>query len=269
MSENKGNQEGGDKSKEGGEAGNEPYLGDWATKEAAAEGLKNLQTKLSEQGNATNALRTQLEEGQALMEEMQEKLQNAEKIKESETSDREGKTIASEQAKIAQQIADLDPVDEGYSAKLMSLMGKSNALAARSQHQATLAAATEAFREELDERDIRSTHQAFNAANPDFNTPEMQARIKEYIRNDTTGMTDPLVAFREIQRDDAVMKVKELSDQNAEMQKLLDLKKGTGTTGTVIKEGQGNRGEQKTKPQKVTGAERNRGMQAVLDQMRE
>jgi len=252
---------------EGGGKAEEPYLGDWKTKEDAADGLKNLQTKLSEQGSKANALQAQVEESQTLMQEMQAKLQDAEKAKETNAADHESKTIAGEQAKIAQQIADLDPVDEGYSKNLMSLMNKSNALAAKKQHQATLAAATETFRKELDERDIRSTHQAFYAANPEFNTPEMQARIKEYIRNDNTGMTDPLVAFREIQRDDATAKMKELSDQNAEMQKLLDLKEGTGKTGTVIKEGQGSQGQQ-TKQPKTTGAERNQGMQAVLDKMK-
>jgi hypothetical protein len=45
--------------------------------------------------------------------------------------------------------------------------------------------------------------QKFLDENPSFNTPEMQARIQEYIARDKTGMADALSAFREIERDDA------------------------------------------------------------------
>ncbi len=268
MAENQGNNDKG-KEGDGGKGEDEPYLGTWKTKEDAAEGLKNLQTKLSEQGSDAGVLRQQLEEGQTLMGQMQEELNGIKSAKNTETSDRESETIASEQAKIAKQIADLDPVDEGYSKNLMSLMQKSNTIAAKTQQEATLMAATEAFKNELDERDVKSAHQAFFGANPEFNTPEMQARIKEYIAKDSTGMSDPLVAFREIQRDDMTVQAKELSDQNTELQKLLELKKGTSETGTVIKDGQGGRLDQKTNQPKVTGAERNKGMADILAGMKQ
>jgi len=149
---------------------------------------------------------------------------------------------------------------------LTALIRKSNALAAESQHAKTLAAATEAFRSELDNRDIRSAHQSFDESNPDFRTPEMQQRIKEYIANDKTGMSDALVAYREIQRDDVASKAKELSDQNEELMKRLNLKKGTDETGTVILKSQGTQSQ--TTQTKTTGAARNAGMQAALDKMR-
>ena len=261
-------QEAGTAGQEAGTAGakdtKEPYLGSWETKEAAAEGLKNLQTKLSEQGNETGALRKQLEHGQLLMQEMQQRLQTAETAQKSKPT--HGDDTANEQDQIAKQIADLDPVDEGYSAKLMSLINKSNAIAAKKTQEAVLAAATETFRKELDERDIKSTHQAFLKANPEFSTPEMQMRINEYISRDSTGMSDPLVAYREIQRDDAATEAKRLTEQNAELQKLLSLKKGTDGTGTVIKSGQGD--QSKTKKPIVKGAERNKGMSEILNKMR-
>jgi hypothetical protein len=239
------------------------FLGSWKTEEEATEGLKNLQTKLSEQGSEAGTLRKQVENNEVLMGEMQTKLQASESAGKQKASDREAEASTSEQAKINKAIADLDPVDEGYSAKLTTLIGKSNALAAKGQHDKTLAAATDAFRKELDDRDVKSAHKDFNGANPDFNTPEMQAQIREYMKRDTTGMSDPLVAFREIQRDTAMLKSKELTAENAELQKRLELKEGAGKTGTVITGSQGGQEPGKTQP-KTHGADRDKGMMNVL-----
>ncbi|MBE9572710.1 MAG: hypothetical protein IMF11_18955 [Proteobacteria bacterium] len=249
-----------------GEGEDETYLGSWKTKEDAEEGLKNLQGKMSEQGNEVGTLRKQNEDNTLRMDEMQVALDAGKKAGEQEVLDKEVEGVATEQAKIDKEIKDLDPVDEGYTPKLTALIRKSNALAAQGQHKKTLTAATEAFRTELDDRDVRSAHQSFDDANPDFKTPEMQARIREYIAQDKTGMSDALVAFREIQRDDLALKSKELSDQNEELMKRLNLKKGTDETGTVILKSQGNQ-EPKTQT-KTTGAARNAGMQAVLDKQR-
>ena len=244
----------------------ENFLGSWKTKEDAEEGLSNLQSKLSEQGNEAGQLRKDVADGQSRLDEMQATINAGEKAGKKEASDLEAEGVKSEQAKISKELENLDPVDEGYTKKLTTLIGKSNKLAAQGQHVRTLSAATEAFREELDERDVRSAHQSFDGANPDFRTPEMQARIKEYIANDNTGMTDALVAYREIQRDDLTSQNKELSGQNEELMKRLNLKKGTDDTGTVILKSQGT---QEAKPQtKTTGADRNAGMQAALDKQR-
>lgn len=247
------------------EKSDEPYLGSWKTKEDAAEGLKNLQTKLSEQGSEAGILKGQFDESQAAMQGLQERLQLAEQANKQYASEAETRGAVSEQDAITKQINALDPVDEGYSAKLMTLIGKSNALAAKGQHEQTLNAATSAFKKELDDRDIRSAHQSFNEANPEFSTPEMQTRIKEYIAKDKTGMSDSLVAFREIQRDDAAVKLQELTQQNTELMERLKLKQGTDETGKVIIESQGN---QDTKPQpKTKGADRNKGMMDILGKM--
>lgn len=262
------NGEGGKAGDAGNAGGEEPFLGSWKTKADAAEGLKNLQTKLSEQGNLANTLRAQLESSQAAIQDLHSKLQGIEAGKQAGAAEEADKALQAEQKKITEQIKGLDPVDEDYSSKLVSLINKSNALAAQRQHQETLAAATNTFKKELDERDIRNAQQEFYRKNPDFATPEMQAQIKQYMDKDETGMSDPLVAYREIQRDMAVKRAQELEAQNLEMQNLLNLKKGTDETGTVIQKGQGNQGGQ-TKPKKVTGAERDKGMLNVLRQMRE
>ena len=245
----------------------ENFLGSWKTKEDAKEGLKNLQGKMSEQGNEVGTLRKQNEDNTLRMDEMQTAMDAGKKAGEQEVKDKETEGIATEQVKINKEIGDLDPVDEGYTKKLTVLIGKSNALAAQGQHQKTLSAATEVFRRELDDRDVRSAHESFDGSNPDFKTPEMQERIRDRIAMDKTGMTDALVAYREIQRDDLMLQNKEFSEQNEELMKRLNLKKGTDETGTVILKSQAT---QDPKPQtKTTGAARNAGMQAALDKARE
>ena len=256
------------KTGEGKTGGDENYLGSWSSKEEATEGLKNLQSKLSEQGNEAGTLRKQVENSEVTMREMQEKLQAAETAGTKKASDRDAEGVKSEQDKINKAISDLDPVDEGYSTKLTALIAKSNTLAAKGQHNKTLSAATEAFRAELDERDVKSAHRSFNDDNPDFGTPEMQAQIREYIKRDTTGMSDPLVAFREIQRDQAVVKAEGLTAENAKLMERLGLKEGAEKTGTVITKSQGTQELGKTQP-KTRGAERNAGMQAALNKSRE
>jgi hypothetical protein len=243
----------------------EPYLGSWKTKEDAAAGLSSLQTKLSEQGSEAGTLRKQVEDGQSLMSEMQGRLDAAEKTAKSAASDRDAKGVLSEQDNIAKQITELDPVDEGYSKNLMALIGKSNALAAKGQHSQTLQAATDAFKKELDDRDVKSAHQTFYDANPDFNTPEMQARIKDYVSKDRTGMSDNLSAFREIQRDDSMAQALELTKQNKELIDRLDLKKGTDETGKVILKGQDQNTKTKTN---LKGADRDKAMMDALTAMR-
>ena len=132
--------------------------------------------------------------------------------------------------------------------------------------QETLDAAKEVFTKELDDRDTKATHNAFYRENPDFNTPEMQMRVKEYIAKDTTGMSDPLVAYREIQRDDAAIKAQQLEEENVELKRLMELAKGADETGKVITKGQAP--SQTTKPPKATGADLDQGMQGALDALK-
>jgi hypothetical protein len=120
------------------------------------------------------------------------------------------------------------------------------------QHEKTLSAASEFMKKELSERDVRTAQETFYANNPEFNTPEMQARIKAYIAKDRTGMTDPLVAFREIQRDDIAAKATALEAENTEYKRLIDLEKGKDKTGKVVTKNGGS-GSQGTPHQKVIG----------------
>jgi len=98
---------------------------------------------------------------------------------------------STQMSEIEKQITELDPADEKYQVKLAQLVQKSN----RIQHEKTLSAASQIFKQELDERDIKSTQRAFLEANPTFNTPEIQTRIKDMMANDKTGILDPVAAF--------------------------------------------------------------------------
>jgi hypothetical protein len=142
------------------------------------------------------------------------------------------------------------------------LISKLTSLTAKAQHEKTLNAAGELMKNELSARDVQAQTKAFHEANPTFSTPEMQARINEYIANDKTGMSDPLSAFREIQRDDIAAEATALKQQNEEMRKVLELAQGKKETGKVIVKGQSPAAV--TKTGKVTGKDLDAGMLAAL-----
>lgn len=245
---------------EAGNEGNAPYLGSWKTRESAEEGVKNLESKLGSQGNELGYLRQQVELTQQIINDL--------KSQPAATPSADGAPdYDKEMGAIQKEMATLDPVDNNYQKDLALLVQKSNSLAAQIAHEKTLSVATAAFKKELDDRDVKATHKSFYEKNPDFNTPEMQMRIKDYIARDTTGMSDPLVAYREIQRDTAAQRARELETENAELKKLADLAKGTASTGKVVTKGQSL--QQQTKQSKATGADLDKGMQEALSRLRE
>jgi hypothetical protein len=170
---------------------------------------------------------------------------------------------AAELTGIEEQIQKLDPMNPDYQKSLASLVAKSNKLSALEQHEKTLGAAGELMKKELSERDIKTAQDNFYRDNPTFNTPAMQAKIREYIAKDRTGMSDPLSAFREIQRDEIAIEAKRLADENAEYKRLLDLNKGKDESGRVIVKGQGP-GQLPINQPKVTGKDLDAGMKAAL-----
>jgi hypothetical protein len=260
---------------EGGEkGGGEPYLGSWMTKEAAAEGLANMKKVLDEQGNELGAARKQLEFNQQLIAEIQAKGAPGKESKPEKPKgpdyDAEIAAVQTEIANVEKEMAKLDSAEPSYgrdfaelSKKSRTLQQKTFQLVARQQHERTMNSAQAMFREELDERDIQATHRAFFSENPDFNTPEMQMRIREQQAKDSTGMEDdPVIAYRKVQLNDAMTRASELEKENADLKKRLELKKGAEETGTVITEGQSP--ATPTKKPKVTGAERDKGMMEAL-----
>jgi len=240
----------------------EPYLGAWKTKEAAQEGLKNLESKLGSQGTEMGTLKKQVEFFQRHLEGMRTQPKD-EQPKEAPKGPDYGQEIKT----IEKQIAELDPDEPGSQKQLGKLIAKATSLAwkAGSQEgsQIALNAAQAEFKNALDERDIQAMHKDFYRQNQDFSTPDMQMRIQEYLTNDQTGMSDPMVAYREIQRDDAAEAARIAKEENVELKRLLELKKGEEATGKVVTKGQ-SPAQQQTKQPKATGADLDKGMMEAL-----
>lgn len=234
------------------------------TPEELAAAYLSLEKKLGEQGNELGTHRKDVEYYRSQAETLQNLLkEQMGKGQQTAPQKSQGPDYDTEIAAIEQQIQQLDPMEDGYQKTLASLVAKSNKLTAAAQHERTLGAASEMFRKELSDRDTKAARDAFYRDNPTFNTPDMQAKIREYIANDKTGMADPLSAFREIQRDEAAARAAALEAENAEYKKLIELNKGKDGAGKVVVKGQ-SPGQQQTKQPKVTGKDLDAGMAAVL-----
>jgi hypothetical protein len=234
----------------------QPYLGTWKTREAAEEGFANMKKLFDAQANELGTLRKQTDFLQKSLEETKGQSKKAEPAKPA------GPDYDQELNSLQEAMSQLDPDEPTYQKELGKLIAKSNQMAAQKATQTALAAAQAEFKKALDERDVQAVHKDFYKANPDFNTPEMQMRIQEYVAKDPHGMSDPLVAYREIQRDDAMQKAQQLEQALAEKERLLALRQGEATTGKVVTKGQS---PQKTKPIKATGADLDRGMFEALE----
>jgi len=197
------------------------YLGNWKTEEQAKEGLGHLEAKLAEQGNEVGYLRKEVEG-------LRNRPAPLPPTPEPEVPD-----YAEEISAIQGKIVDLDPDDVGYQKTLAGLLSQSNALIAEASKAATLTEATRVFKTELDERDTQAIESAFHKNNPDFNTPEIQRQIEERMNLDPTGMTDALVAYRELERDNATNRATQLEEENAELKRLATVSEGANQTGKV------------------------------------
>lgn len=233
------------------------------TPEELATGYLNLQKKLGEQGNELGTLRKDHDglrsQAEVLAMTLKEQLgKNSQPTPKAEVPIDYGKEMATAKA----ELKGLDNVSEDYSSKQAELVDRIATLAAAAQHEKTLGAAGKLFKDELSNRDVKVAQQRFYDENPTFNEPEMQAKIKEYIAKDRTGMSDPLSAFYQIQRDEVAIETKRLSDENAEYKKRLNLAKGTEETGKVIVKGQSP--GQSTHQPKATGKDLDAGMMAAL-----
>lgn len=224
------------------------------------KGHSELKGKLDSQGNELGALRK-------FAETVEPIVKGALNKKEAPAAAAPaGPDYEAEIAAVQSQIKDLDPMADNYQKTLADLVAKSNLLVAKAQHEKTLNAAGEMFKKELSERDSKAAKDAFLRDNPSFSTPEMQARINDFLAKDRTGMEDPFSAFRKIQADDAQIEADRLAAENAEMKKVLELSKGKENTGIVVVKGQAP--TQPTKQPKATGKDLDAGMAAVLANMR-
>ena len=238
-------------------ASDENYLGSWKDKETAATGLANMQQELGRKGNEVGDLRKQNESLASAIEALK-----TQGVKPSAASQAAAPDLSNDLQEVQTQMLSLDPVDANYTANMVALMNKQSALSAQIQHEKTLRVATERFTEELSKRDAEMTTREFKKANPEFETPEMQAKIQQHIAADRTGMVDALVAFREIQRDEIMQQAKGLIEENEKLKKLADLKQGTDSTGNVFT-GSGQSPQKPTKTT-MTSEERDAAMLAAV-----
>jgi len=244
------------------------------TPEDLATGYLNLQKKLGEQGAELGTVRKAHDSLSKQAEVLAMTLKDQLGKGQAPTAEQPKVVDYSvEIAAVDKQIEELDPMVEGYQRTLATLNAKARQLTALDTKDRTLKASHEVFTKELSDRDVKAAHEAFYRENPSYSTPEMQAKIKEYIAKDRTGMSDSLSAFREIQRDEIAVETKRLMDENAvetkrlmdenaEYKKRLNLAKGTDETGKVIVKGQSP--GQSTNQPKATGKDLDAGMAAAL-----
>ncbi len=191
------------------------------------EGYSSLEKKLGEQGNELGTIRQQ---NAALTKA----LESLSARKEPEKKAEPARNFDAEEEEVDKAIAELDPADDEYQRKLSQLNRKGRQIAMARQHEMTLAAAGQIFKKELEERDIKTTQKQFLDENPSFSTPEMQAKIKDAMQKDKTGMLDPMAAFYQIQRDEAMAAIQATAAEKDELAKRLELAEGKRKTGTVI-----------------------------------
>lgn len=169
-------------------------------------------------------------------------------------------------ANVNAQIEKLDPMKVNYQAELAKLIMKSNSLTADKVKNSVIGEAGKLFQDELKNRDIQASQQQFLDANPTFNTPEMQDRIKGFLSKDRTGMHDKMSAFFALKAEDEAAERTRLNTENEEMKKALELQKGKDATGKVIVKG--GSPDQTTKQPKLTGKDRDAAMMDALRKVR-
>lgn len=141
-------------------------------------------------------------------------------------------------AKAQADLEKLDPMDDAFAAKQAKLVADLTKFTAMSQHEKTLGAARGFFKEELTKRDTMAAQKKFLDRYPDYNTPEMQTRIKDFLAKDDTGMHDNMSAFFEIRATDNAQAAQTAAKERDDIKEILRLQHGKDSTGKVIPKGQ-------------------------------
>jgi len=238
----------------------EPYLGNWKTREQAQEGLDNMQKLLDSQGNELGTLRKQTELMQSRMD-----MQQPQASPEAKPEQPKGPDFAKEMASIEKTMSELDQDEPNYQKEMGQLIAKSNALAAQAATQQALDAAQAHFAETLNQRDVQDMQRKFKEQNPDFESPDMQMAIDQFIQNDPTGMHDQMSAYFAIKEQGAGQGLTEAQKRIAELEERLNIAGGQNDVGKVVTKSQAPR--QPTKTTKATGADLDRGMMEALEKV--
>jgi len=232
-------------------------FGKYKSMDAAEEGFNNLQKTLDSQGSELGNLRKQVDFFQQQMQATQQKPAQSQESPTPKTDyDKEIKALEKEKKS-------LDVDDPDYMQRSSDLDSKIRLLDRQKTTEEVLSAAQSHWQKTLEERDAQERNRKFYEQNPDFDSPEMQARIADYIAKDQTGIEDKVSAYRMIQRDDAMAVAQQKQQELEEKERLLSLKRGEESTGTVIRKG-GQSTNQKTNTPKAKGKDLDRGMLEAL-----
>lgn len=227
------------------------------------KGHTELKGAFDKQGNELGQVRGQ---AQALAESLKEAISKGVAPKGTATPDDKVSEYDAKIAEIETQISKLDPMDDNVMEKQAKLYREMNKYTALSQHEKTLGAAKGFLKEELAARDSAASQQKFLDENKDFNTPEMQTRIKDFRAQDRTGMHDNMSAYFAIKAADAAQIATAATTERDQIKEILKLQHGKDSTGKVIPKGQSP--GTVTNPQRVTGEEADAGAKAALAAVR-
>ncbi|HOE80517.1 MAG TPA: hypothetical protein PK178_14235 [Smithellaceae bacterium] len=227
------------------------------------KGHMELKGAFDKQGNELGQLRGQ---AQTLAESLKEALTKGDTTKGTVEPADKASEYDAKIAEIETQISKLDPMDENVMEKQAKLYREMNKYTALAQHEKTLGAAKGFLKEELASRDSATAQQKFLDDNKDFNTPEMQTRIKDFLAQDRTGMHDNMSAYFAIKAADAAQIATAATTERDQIKEILKLQHGKDSTGKVIPKGQSP--GTVTNPQRVTGEEADAGAKAALAAVR-
>lgn len=227
------------------------------------KGHAELKGAFDKQGNELGQVRGQ---AQMLAESLKEALTKGDTTKGTVEPADKASEYEAKIADIETQISKLDPMDENVMEKQAKLYREMNKYTALAQHEKTLGAAKGFLKEELASRDSATAQQKFLDDNKDFNTPEMQTRIKDFLAQDRTGMHDNMSAYFAIKAADAAELATAATTERDQIKEILKLQHGKDSTGKVIPKGQSP--GTVTNPQRVTGEEADAGAKAALAAVR-
>lgn len=227
------------------------------------KGHTELKGAFDKQGNELGQIRSQ---AQMLAESLKEAISKGVAPKGATSPDDKASEYDAKAASIQAEIEKLDPMDEKFSSKQAKLVSDLIKYTAMSQHEKTLGAAKGFLKEELATRDSVASQQKFLDENKDFNTPEMQTRIKDFLAQDRTGMHDNMSAYFAIKAADAAQIATAATTERDQIKEILKLQHGKDSTGKVIPKGQSP--GTVTNPQRVTGEEADAGAKAALAAVR-
>lgn len=218
------------------------------------KGHSELKSKFDAQGNEIGQLRGQ---AQILAETLKETL-----TKGKEAPKQAGPDYDKELMTAQAELKKLDPMSDDFTEKQADLISRITDIKAAKVKDSVLKTAGELFQNELKSRDAQMSQKQFLDQNPSFNTPEMQARIQDFLTKDKTGMHDNMSAYFALQAQDVATEREQIAKENEEMRKALNLQKGKDSTGKVIVKGQSP--GQTTNFKKATGKDLDAGMMEAL-----